>query len=165
MKPLLSLAAVVLMFQPQVALAQDNCSINIRASDSLKFDVREIGVPASCKQFTVRLEHTGLLPKVATGHNWVLTTRQDVEGVARDGFRAGAANQWIKPDDKRIIARTPVVGRGETVEVTFDVDKLDPETEYGFLCTIGGHSPRMRGTLRLIAADATAPIANNVPGS
>lgn len=149
---------------PQVALSQDKCAITIRASDSLKFDVREIGVPASCKQFTVRLEHTGLLPKVATGHNWVLTTSKDVEGVARDGFRAGAASEWIKPDDKRIIARTPVVGRGETGEVTFDVAKLDPKTDYGFLCTMGGHSPRMRGTLRIVPSDATAPVINNTPG-
>ena len=156
MKSLLSLAAVVLICLPQIALAQDNCTINIQAGDSLKFDVREVLVPASCKQFTVRLTHTGRLPKAATGHNWVLTTSRDVDSVARDGFRAGAASEWVRPDDKRIIARTAVIGRDEIGEVTFDVDKLDVNTEYGFLCTVGGHSPRMRGTLRVSAPDAAS---------
>ena len=164
MKPILSLAAAVLICLPQVAFAQDNCTINIRAGDSLKFDVREMFVPASCKQFTVRLIHTGQLPKAATGHNWVLTAAQDVDGVARDGFRAGAVNEWVKPDDKRIIARTAIVGRDEIGEVTFDVDKLDVNAEYGFLCTVGGHSPRMRGTLRVVAPDAASPGPDKTSG-
>jgi len=131
------------------SMAQEGCNIQLNAGDTLEFDQSQILIPANCKTFTVKLTHTGRLPKKATGHNWVLTTQSDLERVARDGYRAGEENGWLKPDDPRVIAQTPIIGRGESTEVTIDVSKLNPALTYGFMCSVGGHSPRMRGTLRI----------------
>lgn len=138
-------------------MASAECTVQIKASDSLTFDTSSIQVPSDCERFTVELIHTGVLPIAATGHNWVLTKAQDLELVARDAYRAGAAKGWIKPDDNRIIASTPIIGRGQTAEVTFDVKRLEPGTPYAFLCTVGGHSPRMRGKLTLTPRPAQTP--------
>lgn len=155
--PVISLTLLVCL--PQAGMASKVCEARISAGDALRFDVSEIQVPPDCRQFTVHLEHTGMLPKAATGHNWVLTASKDMDSVARDAVKAGSDNGWIPPDDPRIIASIPLIGRGERGQVTFEVNALEPGTRYGFLCTVAGHSPRMRGSVRLVnqAADPSMP--------
>jgi azurin len=80
-------------------------------------------------------------------HNWVLTKKNDLDGVARTGMLAGLDNHHIDQDDKRVIAHTKLIGAGETTAVTFSVAKLKVGEPYVFLCTFAGHSPIMRGTL------------------
>ena len=49
------------------------CDIEIEGNDAMQFNKSAIAVPASCKQFTVKLKHVGKLPKASMGHNWVLS--------------------------------------------------------------------------------------------
>ncbi|AWB34972.1 azurin [Orrella marina] len=151
MKPHLLLCALATLAILPAAHTEPICTTQIRGSDALEFDTSVIRIPDTCTTFTVELIHTGILPKSATGHNWVLTTQRDLEKVARDSYRAGQAQGWIMPDDNLILASTPIIGRGETASVTLDVKSLDPQVKYAFLCTVGGHSPRMRGTLELFS--------------
>jgi azurin len=125
------------------------CSITIEADDALRFSPSQIDVPKTCETFTVQLKHTGRLPKLAMGHNWVLVKHSDLNGVARTAMAAGEALDYIDPTDPRVIAHTTLLGAGESASVTFPVRKLQAGVRYSFLCTFAGHSPIMQGTLKL----------------
>jgi azurin len=83
------------------------------------------------------------------GHNWVLAKQSDMAGVARTGMLAGAAQDYIDPTDRRVIAHTKVIGGGQAASVSFAVAALQAEETYAFFCTFAGHSPVMQGTLVL----------------
>ena len=123
------------------------CSITLQTDDALRFIPSHIAVPATCKDFTVTLTHTGHLPPLAMSHNWVLTKKSDLDGVARTGMLAGADVHHVDQSDNRVIAHTKLIGTGETTAVTFAVAQLKVGEPYVFLCTFAGHSPIMRGTL------------------
>lgn len=126
-----------------------SCSAEIEGNDALQFNKTSMAVPASCKNFTVKLTHTGKLPKAAMGHNWVLTKAADLKAVDADGVAAGLANNYIKSGDARVIAHTKIVGGGESDSVTFPVSKLKEGESYMFFCSFPGHSTVMKGTLTL----------------
>lgn len=126
-----------------------NCAATIDSDDALRFTPEKIEIPLVCKTFMVTLKHTGRLPKLAMGHNWVLAKLSDLDGVARTGMLAGADHNYVDPKDSRVLAHTGVVGGGESTSVTFDMEKLVPGERYGFVCTFAGHSPVMRGVITL----------------
>lgn len=125
------------------------CDVEIESNDAMQFNKASIAVPASCKQFTVKLKHVGKLPKAAMGHNWVLSKASDAQGVAADGIPAGLDKAYVKPGDPRVIAHTKVVGGGETDTVKFDVAKLKAGESYAWFCSFPGHAALMKGTLTL----------------
>jgi len=143
-----AMGAMILSLSCGMALAQE-CATTIESDDALRFTPDKIEIPMSCKTFTVTLKHTGRLPKLAMGHNWVLAKLSDLDGVSRTGMLAGAGSSYVDPKDTRVLAHTGVVGGGESSSVTFDVTKLEPGERYGFVCTFAGHSPVMRGTVVL----------------
>ncbi|HEY9280733.1 MAG TPA: azurin [Eoetvoesiella sp.] len=125
------------------------CDITIESNDAMQFNMKEMTVDKTCPQFTVNLKHVGKLPKAAMGHNWVLTKESDMQGAATDGMGAGLPNDYVKPDDARVIAHTKVIGGGESTSVTFDVSKLAAGENYTFFCSFPGHSAIMKGALKL----------------
>lgn len=125
------------------------CNIDIEGSDAMQFNKTSIAVPASCKQFTVKLRHAGKLPKAAMGHNWVLSKATDAQAVANDGIAAGLDKSYVKPGDTRVIAHTKIIGGGESDAVSFDVAKLKAGESYAWFCSFPGHSTVMKGTLAL----------------
>jgi azurin len=129
--------------------AASNCSTTVEANDAMQFNTRSIEVPKTCKQFTVTLKHTGKLPKTAMGHNWVLTRADDQAGVLADGSSAGLANNYIKPNDSRVIAHTKIIGGGESDAATFKTSALKAGQPYAFFCSFPGHAALMKGTLSL----------------
>jgi azurin len=129
------------------AASASECNITVQTDDALRFIPSHITVPAACKDFTVSLTHTGHLPPLAMSHNWVLTKKSDLDGVARTGMLAGADANHVDQTDKRVIAYTKLIGTGETASVTFAVAQLKAGEPYVFLCTFAGHSPIMRGSL------------------
>ena len=131
------------------AMAAAPCDETIEANDAMQFNKASISVPASCKQFTVNLKHTGKLPKAAMGHNWVLTKAADMQATATDGIPAGLDKDYLKPGDARVIAHTKVIGGGESTSVSFDVAKLKSGESYAYFCSFPGHSGIMKGTLAL----------------
>ncbi len=125
------------------------CDVEIESNDAMQFNNTSIAVPASCKQFTVKLKHVGKLPKAAMGHNWVLSKAADAQGVAADGIGAGVDKAYVKPGDSRVIAHTKVIGGGESDAVSFDVAKLKAGENYAWFCSFPGHAGVMKGTLAL----------------
>lgn len=125
------------------------CDVEIEANDAMQFNKASIAVPASCKQFTVKLKHVGKLPRTAMGHNWVLSKAADAQGVAADGIAAGVDKAYVKVGDARVIAHTKVIGGGEADAVSFDVARLKAAETYAWFCSFPGHSSLMKGTLAL----------------
>lgn len=124
------------------------CQIVLTTDDAPRFNVPQIDIPFACLTFTVILKHTGRLPKSATGHNWVLVPTQKVNAVTHDGSKAGVNQHYIKPNDERVIAFIPIVGRGETADVSFSTALLLPDESYTFISTVDGQSAVMRGVIR-----------------
>jgi len=143
------LAAVSLLGLFSAPLLAAECSVDIQGTDQMQFSTNAISVDKSCKTFTVNLSHPGSLPKNVMGHNWVLTTAADMQGVVTDGMAAGLDKNYIKDGDTRVIAHTKIIGSGEKDSVTFDVSKLKAGDAYAFFCSFPGHSAMMKGTLTL----------------
>lgn len=140
--------AGLLMAGAQFAQA-DECTFALNSTDAMQFDQKTITVSKTCKEFTLKLTHTGKLPKTVMGHNWVLSTTADSKAVASDGIAAGVDNQYVKPGDTRVIAFTKLIGGGETTSVTFPVSKLKAGEAYTYFCSFPGHIAIMQGTLTL----------------
>ena len=143
----LMITAALMMAAPLAAQAAE-CSVDLEGNDAMKFNKTSIEVPKACKDFTINLKHTGKLPKAAMGHNVVIAATSDIKGVDADGIKAGAAKDYIKPGDTRVIAHSPLVGGGESTKVTFAVSKLGAGP-YSFFCSFPGHSTLMKGTITL----------------
>ena len=56
------LFASVLMLGAPAAMAA-TCSVNLEGNDMMKFNVANIDVSKSCKDFTINLKHTGKLAR------------------------------------------------------------------------------------------------------
>ena len=130
------------------AMAAD-CALTVESNDAMQFNVKTLSVPAACKTFSVTLKHVGKLPKTAMGHNLVLTVPGDVAAVATDGIAAGVANDYVKPQDARVIAHSKLIGGGESTQVDIPVAKLKAGTDYTYFCSFPGHNSIMKGTLKL----------------
>jgi azurin len=142
----LLLLGTVLILQP--VWAQD-CSVSIDSNDAMQFSTDEIVVDGSCSEIELTHNHIGTMPAQAMGHNWVLTRSEDAPAVNNDGMNAGLDNDYIRPDDERVIAHTQVIGGGESTTITFSIEDLDPEAEYTFFCSFPGHYFVMQGTFKI----------------
>lgn len=129
------------------APATGECSFALEGNDAMQFNTKDIVVPASCTEFTINLTHTGTMPVAAMGHNVVITTTADLSAVDKDGIAAGAANDYVKPGDERIIAHSKLIGGGESTSVTFDVSKISSGGPFTFFCSFPGHVGLMQGTI------------------
>jgi len=126
----------------------DPCQLEISANDQMQYDKQTLTVPASCKEVTLTLRHTGKLPREAMGHNWVLVNAADFNAVASTGMSAGLGNDYVAPGDKQVLAHTKTIGGGQTTSVTFPTSILKPGGDYRYLCTFPGHNALMRGTFK-----------------
>ena len=142
-----SLLCLALVGAAGHAQAAGNCTINLKGDDAMKFDLKEATVSAACPTITVNLIHTGKMPAAAMGHNVVISATKDMDGVVRDGIKAGVAGNYVAKGDARVIAVTKIIGGGETTKVTFPGKKLTAGGDYTFYCSFPGHSMLMKGKL------------------
>ena len=131
------------------AMAAD-CALTVESNDAMQFNAKNIDVPKSCKKFSVTLKHVGKMPKTSMGHNIVVTAAADVAAAAADGMKAGAAADYVKAGDTRVLAHSKVIGGGESTTFDIDVAKLKAGTDYTFFCSFPGHYSIMKGSLKLI---------------
>jgi azurin len=125
------------------------CSVTVDSTDQMSFNTKAIEIDKSCKEFTVKLEHSGSLPKNVMGHNLVVSKEADMQPIATDGLSAGIDKDYLKEGDARVIAHTKIIGAKESDSLTIDVSKLDPAEKYGFFCSFPGHISMMKGTITL----------------
>lgn len=124
-----------------------NCATTIEGNDAMQYNVGSIAIPRSCTEFKITLNHTGKLPAAAMGHNVVIAAASDIQGIDADGMGAGAAADYIKAGDARVIAHSKLVGGGESASVSFAVGKLQGAGPYAFFCSFPGHSAMMKGSI------------------
>ncbi|MGM0526380.1 MAG: azurin [Pseudomonadota bacterium] len=136
-----------LLFVANSALANE-CELTIDSNDNMRFDTKEMSVPASCSEVTVKLTHSGELGKKVMGHNWVLSSASDMQSIVQQGMSAGLDSQYV-PDSDKVIAATDVIGGGESTSVTFSTDGMDADGNYKFYCTFPGHSAIMQGVFKI----------------
>ncbi|KAB0586665.1 plastocyanin/azurin family copper-binding protein [Comamonas kerstersii] len=77
------------------ALASD-CAITIASDDKMQFDIKNVVVPKTCRQYTMTLTHVGKMSKATMGHNLVLSTTADANAVAADARRL-QLQAWCMP--------------------------------------------------------------------
>jgi azurin len=139
-------------------------TINITAGDDMKYSLNTITAEPG-EEIRIRLSVSGVIPKVAMAHNVVvLKIETDIDALLKEGgpFRE---NDFIPPAMMgNVIAKTPLAGPGERVQVKFKV----PATagDYPFLCTFAGHyQAGMKGTLIVKSTRLTsaAPDAASRP--
>lgn len=147
-KTLMTLALLAAGGIAAPAMAAD-CAVTVEGNDQMQFNVKNIEVPKACKNYTVTLKHVGKMPKSSMGHNIVLTTTADATATAADGMKAGAAADYVKAGDSRVIAHSKVIGGGESTDMVIDVSKLKAGTDYTYFCSFPGHSFIMKGALKL----------------
>ena len=126
----------------------DPCKLEITGNDMMQYDKQLLSAPATCKEITLTLHHSGKQPKTVMGHNWVLVKASDFNAVAQAGLGAGLANNYVVPGDQRVLAHTKVVGAGESASVTFPSSILVKGGDYRFLCTFPGHFALMHGVFK-----------------
>jgi azurin len=82
-------------------------------------------------------------------HRWVLILPRALEGVTALAEAAGIARGWLPEDDRRVLAATPLCGRGQVVTAEFTA----PEPgDYPFICTVPMHARSMWGLLHVLPA-------------
>jgi azurin len=129
------------------AAVVSGCATQVEANDMMQFDVGSIAIPASCTTFRITLKHVGKLPVTVMGHDLVIARAADMQAIATDGIAAGAAGNYLKPGDARVIAHTKLVGGGQSDTVSVPVGKLKNGGPYEFFCSFPGHSAVMKGTI------------------
>lgn len=140
-------AAAVFALVPFTAFA-DECELTIEGTDQMSFSEKKMTAPASCETVKVVLKHTGSMAKDMMGHNWVLTKKDDMQAIVKEGAAAGLDNDYLPQGDDRIIAATEVIGGGETTEVEFSTEGLAGE-KLTFFCSFPGHSGMMKGSFEV----------------
>jgi len=121
------------------------CDVTIEGNDAMQFNTKQIVVDKTCDEFTINLVHVGKLPKASMGHNVVVTKASDRQAVANDATKAGPANNYLPPNDARVIAATDLIGGGEKTSITFKTAALEAGGDYDFFCSFPGHWAIMNG--------------------
>lgn len=138
-----------MMLSPLAAIAAQ-CTATIDSTDSMTFTATTLQIPKSCKNFELTLRHTGQLPINVMGDNLVLSKANDMAGIVQDGTTSGSTENYVKPDDERVIAHTGLIGGGEHTSVTIRTELLSADQEYVFFCSFPGHSSMMKGIVNVI---------------
>jgi len=122
------------------------CSQDLVVNDTLYYDIKEITIDPSCKEFTINMKHTGKAVKAAIGHNWVLAQKADMQSIITEGMKQGLKNDYLNKKNPKVLAASKMIGGGEKTSVKFSLSKLKKGTDYMYFCTFPGHLT-MRGTI------------------
>ncbi len=118
-------------------------TVTLTANDSMKFSLSDIQA-APGERLRLVLHNVGRMPKHTMGHNWVLFQSMEASAFNRIGMEAARnAPDYLPADRSVILAKTKMLGPGESDTITFTVPE---ETgDYPFACTFPGHFALMRG--------------------
>ncbi|MDH1429715.1 azurin [Comamonas aquatica] len=146
----LSSASAVLILSLLTSNAMANeCSVTVESNDAMQFNLKSMVVPKTCSKFSITLTHTGKMPKSAMGHNLVVSKTSDMAAISKDGIGAGVANDYLKPQDSRVLAHTKLIGGGESTTIELVVAQLKAGESYSYFCSFPGHVSLMKGSVNL----------------
>ena len=104
--------------------------------DALQFDTAALEVSAGTE---IKLTFNNV--SAVNLHNWVLVQAGTKDEVATAGIGAGADNDWVPPNDPRVLFNTRVLNPGESAVLEFTLEAGN----YTFVCTFPGHNITMFG--------------------
>jgi azurin len=112
----------------------------------MKYNITQIEA-APGEVLHVALANTGVLPKEAMGHDWILLqTGSDPDAYSRAAVMAKDANYQPPELAYEVLASISLLGPGQTGDVTFTVPTKPGE--YPFLCSFPAHCQSgMKGVL------------------
>jgi len=143
MRLLATFILIFLGYSSQLPAA--NCSAGINGSDSMMFDAKEIAIDSACAEFSITLTHTGGLPVNIMGHNVVIVKDADFKSVvASINMSHGAAEGYLAAE-LPVLAKTSLIGGGETTKITVDAGVFEKGESYTFFCSFPGHYTMMKG--------------------
>lgn len=111
--------------------------------DQLTFNPRELSCPTGAR---VRLTFRNNAQYVSFDHNWVLILPHTFDAVIQAADAAGEAQGWLPQHDNRVLAATPMCGKGVEVVIEFIAPAVG---DYPFVCTNPGHAASMWGVLHV----------------
>ena len=111
--------------------------------DFLAFKPAELTCPAGA-HVKLTFHHAGR--RVQQKHDWVLLKPGTADAFMQAVLEAGEKDNWMPPDDPRVLAATPQIDPGESVTIEFTAP---PPGDYPFVCTYAGHGDVMRGVLHV----------------
>jgi azurin len=122
--------------------------LEVTGNDEMKFNVEKLEAQVR-QQVELTFKNVGTMPKQSMGHNWCLLVKDaNSQELLEAGF-ASASNDYVASDDEdQVIARTKILGPGETETITFTAPASPGSYEY--ICTFPGHfMAGMKGTLQI----------------
>ena len=118
--------------------------ITISGGDDMKFDKTELKAKAG-ETVELILKHIGKAPIEAMGHNVVILAQgTDFNTFANAAIDAKDNGYIPKGMENAVIAKTDMIGGGQTTEITFTAPA---KGSYDFLCSFPGHYIYMKGKL------------------
>ncbi len=117
--------------------------------DFLEFKPDSLTAPAGA-QVTLTFHHTGTI--ISQRHDWVLARPGTMSAIMAEVDAAAAKaggdedKSFLKADDPRIIAATPLIAKGQTTTITFTAPAPG---DYPFFCSTPGHGESMHGILHV----------------
>lgn len=148
---LLMISTLIVQLDSNVSTAKSKAApagkvvkVALVGTDQMRYNLTEIKVPKGAT-VELTLTHGGKMPVIAMGHNFVLLKKGvDVPKFAMKAMQ-GKATGYVHPDQKNeIIAKTDLVGGGQSTKVTF---VAPGPGVYDYICTFPGHYSIMRGKL------------------
>ena len=129
-----------------VAVAKE-CSGEINGTDMMQYDSGTITVGADCTSFELTLNHTGTLAKNVMGHNVVVVAADKFSETVGSISMSESLDAGYLPESELVLAKTPMIGGGESVKIKLDLAKFSKGGDYTFFCSFPGHYAIMRGKL------------------
>jgi azurin len=128
---LLAMAAAILGCSRNVEV------VEITGDDFMKFSVTSFEVKPG-QQVTVRLKNIGELPTEAMAHNWVLLAKEtNTPKFVELGMPHPERDYIPVGQEFRVLARTKLLGPGESDSVTFSAPGFPGA--YDYICTFPEH--------------------------
>ncbi|HVU34325.1 MAG TPA: plastocyanin/azurin family copper-binding protein [Opitutaceae bacterium] len=145
-RPLLVAAALLAALPVLLAASDAVKTVDITANDTLRFNVTRIEA-APGQTLRIVLHNGGTVPKEVMGHNWVLLAAgENPDSYTAAALTAKAENYEPAALKSNVLAAIPLLGPGQTAEVTFTAPTI-PGT-YTYLCSFPAHcGAGMRGVL------------------
>ena len=106
------------------------------AGDALQFDTAALHASAGSN---IKIIFNNV--STANQHNLVLVQAGTKDDVATAGIGAGADNDWVPPNDPRVLFNTKLLDPGESEVLEFTLEA----GTYTFVCTFPGHNITMFG--------------------
>lgn len=150
MKKLKKLALITALTMAAPLAFAASCEVTIEGNDAMQYNLDTLEFSQSCDTINLTLEHTGSLPVDVMGHNVVIAHSEDIEGVSDDGLAAGLDNDYVKPDDERVVAHTDMIGGGESTTIEISMADFNIDEEYEFFCSFPGHHGIMKGDIKFV---------------